>query len=208
MKKLLCAIALALLLVGQANASIVVNGSFEGTTNVGAFTTLAVGSTAINGWTVTRGSVDWIGTYWTPADGSKSLDMNAGNLGGIQQTLTGLTPSQKYVVTFELAGNPANQTANQNMKILEVLVGNQSEQYSFNVTGKTLTNMGWQEETFVFTADSSTAVLTFKSIAPANAYGPALDKVDVTAVPEPATIAIWSILGVVGIAVGCRRKVA
>jgi hypothetical protein len=46
-----------------AHADINTNGTFLGVPG-GPFTTVFSGSTAINGWTVTSGSVDWINTYW------------------------------------------------------------------------------------------------------------------------------------------------
>ena len=39
------------------------------------------------GWTVTRGSVDYIGPYWQHADGRRSIDLNGNEPGAIAQTL-------------------------------------------------------------------------------------------------------------------------
>src|SRR5258708_31625129 len=53
------------------------NGSFEtGTFDAQAFDTLSAGSTAITDWTVDSGTIDWIGTYWTASNGSRSIDLN------------------------------------------------------------------------------------------------------------------------------------
>src|SRR5215210_6015413 len=44
------------------------NGSFEaGTPAPGEFEVLTVGATQMTGWTISAGSVDWIGTYWVSA---------------------------------------------------------------------------------------------------------------------------------------------
>ena len=63
----------------------VTNGSFEsGVAFSDPFITLnATDSTSITGWTVSAGSIDYIGSYWQPADGSRSLDMNGLSTGAI-----------------------------------------------------------------------------------------------------------------------------
>ena len=43
------------------------NGSFE--TGPAGTTTLASGSTAITGWTVTGTDIDYVDSYWQTADG-------------------------------------------------------------------------------------------------------------------------------------------
>jgi hypothetical protein len=70
---------------GTAKADIL-NGSFEfGSFSGPSFDTLSGGSTAINGWTVGGDSIDWIGSYWQPGDGSRSIDLSGNNLGSISQ---------------------------------------------------------------------------------------------------------------------------
>src|SRR5262245_54069854 len=97
----------AILLVGSlpSFAAAFTNGSFETGTNPGVFTTLASGSTAITGWMVSAGTIDYIGTYWTASDGVRSLDMSGNGPGAITQTFD-TVPNQQYQVIFDLAGNP------------------------------------------------------------------------------------------------------
>ncbi|MSU23906.1 MAG: DUF642 domain-containing protein [Opitutus sp.] len=65
------------------------NGSFEGGPNPGAaWITLSVGSAAINGWTVTGGTVDYIGTAWSSSHGTRSLDLSGISAGTVAQTFT------------------------------------------------------------------------------------------------------------------------
>lgn len=52
------------------------NGSFEIGVSPGSYLPLGVGSTAIQGWIVIRGGIDYYGTGWISADGSRSLDLN------------------------------------------------------------------------------------------------------------------------------------
>src|SRR5207244_8975944 len=69
------------------------------------FETLPAGSTALTDGTIDSGSIDWIGSYWPAADGSRSIDLNGNETGAISQTLT-TTIGNTYVVTFDLSGNP------------------------------------------------------------------------------------------------------
>ncbi len=192
---------------GIARADLVTNGSFESgsySANGSGFMTLSAGSTAINGWTVTGGGVDWIGTYWTADAGSMSLDLSGNNPGGIQLgTSLATTAGQEYVLQFYLAGNPDGPPT---IKPLQVTVGNLTPMmFYFNDTGFTKANMGWALETFYFTASSSTTTLLFTSNS-GTAYGPALDNVSVNAVPEPSLTLLFGMgLGAVSL-VGLRRK--
>jgi len=164
-------------LVGTASAAPVnSNGSFETGIEPGVFTTLLAGdNTSIPGWTVESGSVDYIGTYWSASDGDRSLDLTGFNAGAVSQTFPTVV-GHTYEVTFDLAGNPAGPPA---VKTLEVDAGGTATSYNFDVTGHTLADMGWQQETFSFTATGTSTTLTFTSLDN-TFYGPALDNVAVT----------------------------
>ncbi len=82
------AVVASLVLAGSAVAAFAgaTNGSFEnGSNNPGTYEQLAAASTVLTDWTITTGSIDWIGTYWPAAAGTKSLDMNGGGPGAISQ---------------------------------------------------------------------------------------------------------------------------
>src|ERR1700761_1608688 len=67
---------------GSANAAnLIQNGSFEEGTDPGSFTSLTPGSTDITDWSIGPIGVDYIGSYWQAADGSRSVDL-AGTLPG------------------------------------------------------------------------------------------------------------------------------
>jgi len=172
-----------LLLPVVASANMVVDGSFEDPSVSGTFTTINAGS-SIGAWTVTAGSVDLINNYWQPAQGSQSVDV-AGNINGtIQQTISGITDGQTYLLTFYMAGNPDGDPTT---KTLQASMGDFSQSFTFNDTGYTKDNMGWTEEsaTFVATGD----VLSFQDLSLINGgpspYGAALDNVSLEAVPAP-----------------------
>ena len=202
-------LSVALATTSQASASIVFNGSFEDGTGVPAtvsFTTLSAVSTAIPGWTVTTGSIDWIGYYWAASDGYRSLDLSGTSQGPIVQQTLNVVAGNRYLLEFDMAGNPDGLPI---VKSLQVSVGDQLEvDFSFDKTGKTETNMGWETKSLEFVATANTT-LQFSDLSSSdnNSYGSALDNVRVTAVvPEPATLAIWSLLGAAGAGAAALRR--
>jgi choice-of-anchor C domain-containing protein len=187
--------------------NLIQNGSFEtATVNPGSFLRLDAGSTAITGWTVSQGTIDYKGTYWQASEGSRSLDLSGLNAGGIQQTFN-TTIGETYRVTFDLAGNP---DGNPTIKEMRVSAGGNSADFSFDITGKSLSNMGWVSNSWDFTATGTTTTLSFLNLAD-TAYGPALDNVSVIAlsppsIPEPSSMLGLLGLGVLGIGSAFKRQ--
>lgn len=178
------------------------NGSFElGTVNPAASSIrLDVGSQSITGWTVINKKVDYIGTLWQRADGSRSVDLDGSEAGGITQTFDTLA-GQQYAVSFFLAGNPDSGPA---IKTLQVSAAGISSVYTFDSTGKTRANMGYLPQQFAFTATQAATTLAFTSLTSPQGWGPVIDNVQVSAVPEPATVQL--LLAGLVFAVGMRRK--
>ena len=208
MKNIVAGAALALaagFAASSANAAVIVNGSFEDGPNPGSFTTLANGSTAINGWTVGGNGIDYIGTLWKAADGVRSLDLSALDAGGISQTFATVV-GKTYKVSFSLAGNPDGGFGNK-VLVTTLGLGQLPEIETFTVgASNTHENMGWQTITYSFVANSTSSTLNFAS-ATKGPYGPALDNVVVSAVPEPATWAMMIVgFGAAGTMVRNRRK--
>ena len=154
------------------------NGSFEGGPNPGSsWLTLAAGATSINGWTVVAGSVDYMGTAWPASAGTRSIDLSGASAGTLAQTFT-TTAGTSYTVAFDFAGNPG-YGAGTGVKRMRVSVNNTAvtgQDYSFDTTGKTLSNLGWTTQTFTFTASAASTTLTFTS-QDNSAYGPVIDNV-------------------------------
>ncbi|MGA9776120.1 MAG: choice-of-anchor C family protein, partial [Candidatus Dormiibacterota bacterium] len=139
------------------------NGGFQcgSCASTTTFDTLGTGSTAMTGWTVTSGSVDWINGYWLSdpaASTTNSLDMNGNGPGTIQQNFS-TTAGATYSVSFYLSGNPDGAPTT---KILDVTAsGNPLIQYPFDVTAKiTHSTMGWVSRSYTFTATTDSTTLT------------------------------------------------
>lgn len=186
MRKYLMAAAVALS-VGPAHAASIINGSFETSTlgNIGNSTLLSSGSTAITGWTVSSGTVDYTGSLWNAANGSRSVDLAGTSAGAISQTLTGLITGRIYDVIFNLAANP---DGNPNVKTVRVSSGTEASVFTANRATSSRTNMNWMERIFSFTAESASQLLTFRSLTPGN-FGPVIDNVrlKLAPIPLPAT---------------------
>src|SRR5437879_8479614 len=110
MKRILSALC-ALGFAGVAFAAPFQNGSFEigAPSTCGAGDGLLAGSSAIPGWTISVGNVDWTtACNWTASEGTHSLDLVGGNtnIGGVAQTFD-TVPGATYQVSFDLAGNPS-----------------------------------------------------------------------------------------------------
>jgi choice-of-anchor C domain-containing protein len=198
------AAVIVLVCTSAAFGNILVNGSFEEGPDVPSppgYLEISDGSTAIPGWVVKTpvpsSNIDRVSTYWQNSHGSYSIDLNGLNgPGGIAQGF-GTVIGQTYYVTFDIASNPTVPSFAP-VKTIEVIAAGQSQQFTADSTGHTLTEMGWETHTWSFVAQTTTTELWFKMIYPDySAEGMGLDNVRVD-VPEPATIATL-VLGVLAV---------
>jgi len=198
------AVAASLGVAGSAGAATFTNGSFESASvDPGSgFIELGAGSTVIDGWVVGGDSIDYIGGYWQPEDGSRSIDLSGAANGSVSQTFDTIL-GHSYVVNFFLAGNPDGGPA---AKVaISSATGGPVQSNIFTVTGSdSRANMGWQPYQYRFTANGASTTLTFAS-ATDTAYGPALDNVSVAGVPEPAQWALM-LVGFGGLGAAMRRR--
>ncbi|MFM2380208.1 MAG: hypothetical protein RLZZ143_2789 [Cyanobacteriota bacterium] len=200
----------ALIVTPVQAANLIQNGSFEtATVNPGSFLQLDAVSTAITGWTVSSGAIDYVGTALTASDGDRSIDLQGTSAGTIEQTFNTII-GKTYRVGFDLAGNPAGDPT---IKRMRISAAGSSANFSFDITGKSTTNMGWVSESWDFTATDTTTTLSFSALDNTN-FGPALDNVSVTplsdptptSVPEPSSILGLLSLGVLGIGSALKRQ--
>jgi len=203
MRKLLLGLAATLSLGSAANAATILNGSFEDGVNPGSFSTLANGSTAINGWTIGGASVDYIGSYWTAQEGSRSIDLAGMGIGSISQVIA-TNIGQAYNVSFFVSRNPDGGLTPRNGF---VDVGGTPTLVSFANGASTTANMGWELRNFGFTATSTDTTLRFAA-DPATSganFGLGIDNVMIAAVPEPTTW-MMMLIGMAGVGFSMRRK--
>jgi choice-of-anchor C domain-containing protein len=164
--------------------NLLVNGSFEEgpEPNGNGFISLDEGSKDIKGWVVTRGQIDYVGSYWQPADGKRSFDLHGSpGFGGVKQTFA-TKKGQKYRVTFSLAGNVDGAVPE---KKLGVKAAGKEEKFSFDSTGKSKTDMGWTTQVWDFTAADNETTLEFFTLMDDDPNcGPCLDNVSVVAAED------------------------
>jgi choice-of-anchor C domain-containing protein len=160
--------------------NLVKNGSFEEGPDPGMFLSLNPDSKEIKDWVVTRGQVDYVGNFWTAADGKRCLDLHGSpGYGGVKQTIK-TKKGQKYKVTFSATVNPDAQVKK---KKLGVRAGDRKETFTLEVTGNSGAAMGWEAKEWVFTADADETELEIYTLETEDPNcGPALDNVAVVAV--------------------------
>ena len=177
------------------SAQVIANGSFEQGTNPADSVLVNLGdSTTITGWTCTVTDVDYVGTHWVAANGSRSVDLSGHSAGALSQTISGFQLGATYRLSFSLAGNPEGSPT---VKNLQVSIGATSQNFTFDTTGRSDANMGWTVKTVDFLATAPNLTLTFTSMNN-TFFGPAIDAVSLAfLVPEPTSLSLLA-LGVLG----------
>lgn len=181
---------LPLALPAQEPVNLIRNGSFEEGPVARSYLNLPGGSTAMPGWVVTGEGVDLVGAgYWVSSDGTYAIDLDGSARsrvtppyvhGGIAQTFA-TEKGRRYLVTFDLAGNPNRGST---IKPLRVSAAGKAVQFNFDATGKTARAMGWQRAEWEFEATGEKTTLEFRSLTESGqtGYGPAIDRVAVVVV--------------------------
>lgn len=145
------------------------NGSFEqGSFSGTGYETLSASSnaTAMDGWTVTAGSVDWVNNGflgWQSQDGSYSVDMNGspgpdGTVGTISQTFD-TTMNVTYVVQFWVSNNTTCDHAS--TYSMTASAGGSSETVDVASSYDVLQGEWFAADPLLFAAKSDTATITF-----------------------------------------------
>ncbi len=168
------------------STNLLTNGGFESGASIPPGNlTLAAGSTDIAGWTVSQGDIDYVGDgRWEASEGTRSLDLNGFEAGGIKQTFTTVAGAS-YLVSLDMAGNPEWDPP---QKTMTVKASGQSTTFTFDTSGKSRSVMGWENRTWTFTAASESTTLEFESATSGSYGGPTLDNVSVHTSTTPRTI--------------------
>lgn len=161
--------------------NLIKNGSFEEGVDINEddkYNGLNINSQGISNWEIIRDDIDYKENFWQNSDGNRSLDLNGGQAGVISQTFS-TQIGDKYLVEFDMAGNPDNLEIP--IKKIIVSTGEQQGHFVFDIRGgKSRENMQWQTFKWEFIAEDSMTNLTFSaSQGNTSAYGPTLDNVRV-----------------------------
>jgi hypothetical protein len=200
-------------LTRSAAANLITNGSFEsGTYTLGSDGTagLPVGSTFITGWTVIGNSIAAVGTPNNATilaeDGTRSLDLtgyeDAPPHGGVTQSIP-TTPGGRYSLSFWIGEQ--NDVSD---LIGPVGITASAGPASGNFTN-TLSASGqqWEQFSLTFTASSASTLISLTGFSTAGGDYIGLDNVSVSAVPEPASLALIGIPAAMAL-MRRRRKLA
>lgn len=144
---------------------------------VGSFSEPSAGQT-IGPWTVTPNNVDLNGRgFYQAADGVQSVDLSGNSPGGVARSFDTFAfplPLYTYVITYCLAGNPDGGPP---VKTGQILVnGTPVQNFSFDTSGKSRSNMGYLPQSVKFTSTGHSAKVEFRSTT-TTVYGPVIDKV-------------------------------
>lgn len=180
MKNLILVTAFTLGLGLTSASAQISNGSFEDGDDPGVYSTVLLAntnSTTVAFWNV--GGIDYIGSYWQAADGSRSIDMNGYFEAGSVSQAFATTPGYTYQVTFSMSGNPDSGPADKVMSVSAT--GAASATYTYTIGANTRTDMQWAMNSYSFKATAASTTLTFTSLTE-GAWGPALDNVAIASV--------------------------
>ena len=117
---ILGAVAVLALVAARPGAAqnLILNGGFESSVIGTPFFTRNTGSTLLTNWSVDAGSIEQIRTYWTPASGAQSIDLNGSVAGTISQTVfLNAAPNWTYSLDFWMAGNPQGGSTTKSLDV-------------------------------------------------------------------------------------------
>jgi len=158
--------------------NLIANGSFERGTTPGSYLTIKTDSSDIDDWTVSKGTVDVVGSLWPASDGDRSIDLDGTTFGAISQRIK-TDPDKTYVVTFDLSGNGYGAPT---IKMMRVSANDDGTKYSFDDSKRPYHNMGWQAHAWRFVAKEKSTTIEFESLDTESGYfGPVIDNVRVQA---------------------------
>ena len=156
------------------------DGDFSQTNNWGGgWFTWKKHYTPAPGWTVSKGTVDMIGsTYWN-VDGLCSVDLDGYSPGGIESVPFRTKPGTSYTLSFLFSGNGETGPTT---KTMVISIDRQSTEYTWNISGRNDAQNGdYSTETWSFKATKHFSLIKFTSKDPyGSASGPVIAGMSIT----------------------------
>jgi choice-of-anchor C domain-containing protein len=155
----------------QPAEGVVSNGGFETPVHGAQWQVFRAGDAGLAPWVIDSGDVEQISnSYWAPAEGNMSLDLNGRGPASIHQDIDTVA-GKRYTLTFALSANPGTPP----VKTMDLYWdGQKVSSFSFDSTGTSHDNMVWERQTVQLTATSAQTRLEFRSTS-TGSHGPALD---------------------------------
>jgi hypothetical protein len=203
--------------VNASAANLIVNGGFESPATAPGLNFNFGGGNSFLGWTVVGPASNAVtilnATYaetnilFQAQTGASSLDItgagNAGPTAGVVQTVS-TSVGQPYSLTFWVGNADGSGNSAFGLPSTVNLVINNGSPTSFTNSSVVFRAVQWSQFEYVFIAATPTTTLAFYNGTPAGDRFAGLDNISLQAVPEPSTLAFWS-LGLIGLAIARRR---
>lgn len=191
--------------LSAADYGLVENGGFEVLPDRHGGKKEIINTRTLPGWDVRFGSVDVVkSTYWPTPDGSDySLDLSGKVASWIEQVVTP-TVSGQYRLSFYYGANPDGGPST---KFMVQSLGTECLEWFFpTATAGQPRDANWKFYSDLYTLEAGKSYwLRFASLTP-TPYGPTLDAVSLTLVPEPYQYGLASVLVLGGLALVDRAR--